>query len=200
MQEPIAEQELRDRLSLIENIIAEGRRSTERWGWAFVLWGAAYIIAIAWSEWGHSVWAWPVTMVAALIVTVVAKTGKQPRTTKGRSIGSIWIALAISMFLVFMALGFSGKMTDPRVFVAVIAAMLGMANGASGLILRWKLQLGCAVIWWAASVASCFGTRAQSVIELVVAIFLCQIVFGIYCMIADAADSRQQRQHGELHA
>ncbi len=42
------EQELKDRLSLIETMIAEGRRTTERWGWTFVLWGVAYYVAIVW--------------------------------------------------------------------------------------------------------------------------------------------------------
>ena len=40
------EQELKDRLSLIESMIAEGRRNTESWGWTFVLWGVAYYVAI----------------------------------------------------------------------------------------------------------------------------------------------------------
>ena len=37
MQEHTTEQELKDRLSLIESMIAEGRRNTESWGWTFVL-------------------------------------------------------------------------------------------------------------------------------------------------------------------
>ncbi len=32
--------ELVGRLELIEKMIADGRRTTWRWGWAFVLWGA----------------------------------------------------------------------------------------------------------------------------------------------------------------
>ena len=71
MQEETSEQDLRERLALIEKMIAEGRRSTESWGWMFVLWGAAYCVAIGWATWGHglSVWgsgrslAWPVTKV-----------------------------------------------------------------------------------------------------------------------------------------
>ena len=43
------ELELKDRLSLIETMIAEGRRTTESWGWTFVLWGVAYYVAIAWT-------------------------------------------------------------------------------------------------------------------------------------------------------
>jgi hypothetical protein len=194
------EQELKERLSLIERMIAEGRRNTESWGWTFVLWGVIYYLAIAWSAWGHSVWAWPVTVTIAVIVTVVVasvKARNHPETTLGRAIGSIWIALGVSMFLLFLALGLSGRLTDQHLFVAAISAMLGMANGASALILRWKVQFACAVVWWVAAVTTCFGTDAQSTIVFLVAIFLCMIVFGIYGMIAEA---QKRKPRGPIHA
>lgn len=200
MQEHITEQELKGRLSLIESMIAEGRRTTESWGWTFVLWGVAYYVAIAWSAWGPGAWAWPVTVLIAMIITVVvasSKAGNHPGTTLGRAIGSIWIALAISMSLLFLALGVTGRLTDQHVFVAVVSAILGMANGASALILRWKVQLACAVVWWLAAVAACYGTAAQSSIVFLVAIFLCLILFGVYGMLADA---RQRKRRGPVHA
>jgi len=201
MQDDTTKQELKDRLSLIENMIAEGRRNTENWGWAFVLWGVAYYLAIAWSAWGHSAWAWPVTVSIAVIITVAVaflKAGnRRPATTLGRAIGSIWIALGISMFLLFLALGLSGRLTDRHLFAAAISAMLGMANGASALILRWKAQFACAVVWWVAAVATCFGAEAQSMIVFLAAIFLCQIMFGIYGMIAKA---RERKRRGPIHA
>jgi hypothetical protein len=49
MDANVEEQELRDRLSLIESMIADGRRSTERWAWSFLLWGIAYYVAFAWA-------------------------------------------------------------------------------------------------------------------------------------------------------
>jgi hypothetical protein len=195
VQDHTTEQELKERLSLIERMIAEGRRNTASWGWTFVLWGVAYYLAIAWSAWGHSVWAWPATISIAVIVTVVVASlmaGKHPKTTLSRTIGSIWIALGISMFLLFPALGLSGRLTDQHLFVAVISAILGMANGASALILRWKVQFACAVVWWVAAVATCFGSDAQSTIVFLVAIFLCQILFGIYGVIAEAQERKRR--------
>jgi hypothetical protein len=200
MQDHTTEQELKDRLSLIESMIAEGRRNTESWGWTFVVWGVAYYLALGWSALGHSVWAWPVTIMIAVIVTIVVaslKSGNHPGTTLGRAIGSIWMTLGISMFLLFFALGLSGRLTDQHLFVAVISAILGMANGASALILRWNVQFACAVVWWAAAVATCFGTDAQSSAMFMVAIFLCQIVFGIYGVIAEA---REHKRRGPVHA
>jgi len=71
MTENFERQELHDRLSLIESMIAEGRRTTESWGWTFMLWGVAYYLAIVWATWGRFPFAWPLTMTAAGILTCV---------------------------------------------------------------------------------------------------------------------------------
>jgi hypothetical protein len=100
------ELELKDRLNLIETMIAEGRRTTESWGWTFVLWGVAYYIAIAWATWGHSTLAWPVTMIAAGVLTGILSSrnaGKRPETTVGRAMMAIWLAMGISTFAVMMS-------------------------------------------------------------------------------------------------
>ena len=205
MTEDTEELELNQRLSLIENMIAEGRRTTESRGWVFVLWGVAYYVAIAWSSWGVvepispvRYLAWPVTMVAASILTVVMlirKHRNHPPTTIGRAIGALWMSMGISMFILGFSLGWSGK-ADPQVIIAVIAAMLGTTNAASSMILRWTAQMACAIVWWAATVASLFGTVTQSEIAFLVAIFFCQIVFGIYGMIRES----QARRRGDHHA
>jgi hypothetical protein len=200
MQDHTTERELKDRLSLIESMIAEGRRNTESWGWTFVLWGVAFYLAIAGSQWSHSPWTWPLIMLIAVLVTAIVASWKahaHPQTTLSRAIGSIWIASGISMFLLFLALGLSGRLTDQHLFVAAVSAILGMANGASALILRWKIQFACAVVWWMASVAACFGADAQTTLEFLVAIFLCQIAFGVYGVIAEA---HARKRHGPIHA
>jgi hypothetical protein len=186
--------DLKDRLTLIESMIAEGRRTTESWGWTFVLWGVAYFVAIAWSTWGKASLAWPVTMVAAGVITGIiasrVERGK-PDTTAGRAIGSIWIAMGISMFLLFMCISLSHR-SEVHTWVATVGAMIGMANATSSMILKWKAQFACAIVWWATTVAACFGSDTQVLIIFLIAIFLCQIVFGIYAMICE---SRRRRSH-----
>jgi hypothetical protein len=98
------------------------------------------------------------------------------------------------MVLLLPALGFGGHFNQ-HIFVAIVASMLGLANGASGMLLRWKAQIGSAVIWWGASIAACFGTDNQCSIVFVIAIFFCQIVFGVYGMILESRERRQEAAH-----
>lgn len=214
MQEETSAQDLKERLALIESMIAEGRRSTESWGWVFLLWGVAYYAAIAWASWGRglSVWgsqnveigsvrsglAWPVTMIVAAIVTLAIGMRKghgRPGTSLVRAIVSIWTAVGIAMLVLFPAFAISGRL-DEHSFVAIVAAMLGVANGASGLMVRLKAQLACAMVWWITTAAACFGSVARLTIVFLTAIFLCQIVFGIYVMMLE---SRRRRTRGVVH-
>lgn len=192
--------ELVERLKLIECMMAEGRRKQESWGWTFVLWGVAYYVAFFWAAWTRFAYAWPVTMIATGILTAVnfKQKDSEPNTTLGRAIGSIWIATGLSMFILFDALGFSGHMKDGRIFLAGASAMLGLANAACGLTLKWKAEIACGLVWWAAAVMASFGSIATAVDAFLVAIFLCQIVFGIYAMILEA--QRRKQQKGAAHA
>jgi len=201
MTQDAEELELNERLKLIENMIAEGRRVTGSWGWTFVFWGVAYYVAIAWTALFHWPWAWLVTMAGAWGVCwiIIRRKHKnmperRPATTIGRAILSVWLAMGVSMGLLLPALGFSGRFNQ-NIFVAVVAAMLGVANGASGMIIRWKAQTWAAIVWWAATVAACFGTENQSTIVFLVAIFLCQIVFGGYAMSCESRLRRLEANH-----
>jgi hypothetical protein len=201
MMEPTQEQELRDRLSLIESMIAEGRRKTESWGWTFVLWGVAYYVAIGWATWGHSAIAWPVTMVTASALTAFIASRRardQPETTAGRSITSIWLSLGITLFLFCFCGAFSGH-SEQHMFLAVIEVMLGGANATSSFILKWKAQFAAAVAWWIAGIATLFVTTTQSSYIFLAAIFVGQIVFGSYMMIAEA-QKRKSGKQGVAHA
>ncbi|WP_420237529.1 hypothetical protein ACOBR2_18315 [Telmatobacter bradus] len=207
MSEAIDTRELHDRLELIESMIAEGRRKTESWGWTFVLWGFAYFAAIVWSGWAQvlfpmprlagSQWAWPATMLgtAALTLLIGQKTGQHEAiNTLSRTIGSVWMGVGGSMLVIFPALGISGRL-DTHMFVALVATMLGGINAASAMILRWKLQFCCAVVWWLTSAAACFGSERQLLVVFLTALFLSQIVFGVYVMIRDG-QARREVRHG----
>jgi hypothetical protein len=113
---------------------------------------------------------------------------------------AIWLGMGISTFLIMMSLGISGKM-DIHVGVAIVGALVGGANAASSIILKWKMQFACAMVWWATGIAALFTSDSQTGIVFLVAIFFCQIVFGVYCMIAEAGKRKASAgRQGAYHA
>ena len=204
MQDDMSARDLNERLDLIQSMIAAGRRKTESWGWTFVLWGVAYFVAMLWASswrtisiWGRNNHAWPITMIATAALTIaigMAKGKHEPETMMGRAIVSIWTAVGISMLSIFPALVVSNRL-DEHAFVALVASMLAIANGASGMVIKWKSQIGCGVVWWITSVVACFGSDLQLTIVFCSALFLCQIVFGIYAMILESRRHRSEIVH-----
>jgi hypothetical protein len=198
MTDEMDSKDLVERVRLIESMMAEGRRKTENWGWSFVLWGVAYYAAMAWATLGKSNLAWPVTMVAAALITAIGASRMakgQPETTLSRAVGGVWRAMGISISVLLFSLSFAGRY-EAHVFVAAFAAMLGMANLASAIVLRWTAQYACAVVWLACTVIASFGSDLATTAAILVTIFLCQIVFGIYAMTRDL----RRRQSGAAHA
>ena len=206
-----ASQDLKARLQLIEDMISEGRRSTQSWGWTFLLWGVAYYVAIFWATWSvrpwswpaslfeGNHWAWPVTMFSTAVLTViigVRRNKGKPNLPAGRAISSIWFSVGISMLLLFPALSIAGRI-DHHSFIAIVCSMLSIANGACGMILHWRAELASACVWWIASVITCFGSEQQTITVFLVAIFLCQFVFGIYAMTLEA---HRAPRAGTIHA
>jgi hypothetical protein len=153
------EQELKDRLSLIENMIARGAPDHRELGLDVRSVGCGLLrchcvvhVGTEILRLGRSRWAWPVTMISAAVLTLAIGIGfgkgtGHAETTMGRAITSIWSSVGIAMLLLFPALGYSGRL-EQHSFVAIVAAMLGVANGASGMILKWKMQIACAMVWW----------------------------------------------------
>jgi hypothetical protein len=186
-------QELKERLALIEQMMKAGRRSTESWGWTFLLWGVAYYVAIGWSALGGT-YAWPVTMVATCVLmgVILTRRDRKPNTTMNRAVIGVWIALGVTMMTLMPALAISGR-ADAHGSIAVVSALLGLANGASAIVLKWRLQMASACVWWVTGMVACFGSEMQALVVFMVAIFFCQIVFGIACMMAEAREARAMK-------
>ncbi len=196
-------QDVQERLALIESMMLEGRRKTEYWGWSFVLWGVAYLVAMGWSYMAKSgAWAWPVTMVAAGLITAAVSAVRQrgkPETTVGRGIGGVWSAVGCAIFLFCFSAAISGHL-EVHAFVGAVAAFLGVANFVSGTILRWRLQQVLACMWWTAGAAVFFMDPQNILITVIVCIFLGNICFGIYLMIRESRDKAKARPAQVIHA
>ena len=72
---------------------------------------------------------------------------------------------------------------DDRVAMLRVHSINAKTNFAtSSIILKWKMQFGCAVVWWAMAIVGCFGTESQSSIAFLVALFIgifFHFIFGL---------------------
>jgi multisubunit Na+/H+ antiporter MnhB subunit len=182
-------QDMQERFELIEKMMLEARRTTEYWGWNFVLWGTAYLIAIAWAAFGRMPnLAWPVTMIAAgLATTVIAKRKKQgnPGTVLGRAMMAIWTSMGVALFVFCFATSGTGHW-DTYANIAAIESFLGAANMASGILLRWRAQATVGILWWAAAIATCFVTANQVGWIFIAITIVGMIGFGLYLMVLES--------------
>ena len=201
------EQSAAEQINFIESMILEGRRTTEYWGWNFLLWGAAYLVAIAWSSSPASVgpkFAWPITMVAAAVLSGVIgnrKSKGQPVTTTSRAVWSIWIAVGTAIFTFTSVASFAGRFGDGHLFMAAIEILLGAGHLASGLLLRWKVQSTVGILWWVASLISILSHTVNGVsIPFLAGTFICSIGFGIYLMVLESRDKAKARAGQVAHA
>lgn len=195
------EREIGERIALIETMMREGRRSTEYWGWNFLLWGIAYFVAVGWSSLlphaGGPLLAWPVTMTVAVVLTIVIarrRAGRRPRTEKSRALQAMWTAMGWGIFLFAFPVAFSGHY-QAQSFMAAIEVMLGIAHVASGAFLRWTVQSVVGALWWAAAVASCFVSGNSVGYIFLAATLVCNIGFGIYLMAREGRERAGEVQH-----
>jgi hypothetical protein len=202
---PINEREIGERISLIESMMREGRRRTEYWGWNFLLWGVAYLVAMAWSSFLQTgrMLAWPVTMITAVVLTIVIARKRmrhEPKTERSRALGSIWMAMGWGIFAFAFPAAYSGHF-EPHSFMAAIEAMLGIGHVASGSTLRWPVQISVGAIWWVAAIVTCFVPNNNDVAYIfLAAVLVCNIGFGTYLMIRESRDKARARGGEVQHA
>ena len=181
----MSREELLGRVELMQTMIAEGRRTTGRHGWIFVMWGLVYVIAMLWAGFlPAKLWAWPVCVSVAVVIHVVEKSRRRgrPDVLRTRTIESVWRALGITITLFVIGAGVSHHGAD-RAYFAGIFLFVGMAHGASAMILRWKAQGLTAGLWWACGIGVFFATRPEQVAwTFIGASLLGMIGFGLYAM------------------
>ena len=195
------EQSAAEQINFIESMILEGRRTTEYWGWNFLLWGAAYLVAIAWQSLfvtsRSAVWAWPVTMIVATAITVTVAKSKakgQPVTMRSRAISATWTAVGLGIFLFAFPALFGHHFGDGHAFIAALEVLLGAAHVASGIILRWRVQVAIGGVWWAAAlIANLTQSDNGASYPFIAATLLCNIAFGSYLMYCEARDKARLR-------
>lgn len=192
---------LTGRVGYDTGVMTEGRLTMGNRGWIFVLWGVATYVATAWYILGgHQHWVWPVTMACTFILARMIRRRQrrdEPDTAVVRAIHGIWLGTAVSLLVFFVSIQLGPNDVPANVQLAAMAAMLGMSNAACGVLLKWRQQLACALIWWASAAVCGSSAPAIAMICFLVASFFCWIVFGIYAIVVEA---RLRDQQGATHA
>ena len=202
----ISDRELGERILLIESMMQAGRKTTEYWGWNFLLWGVAYLVAIAWASFlpyqPARQFGWPVTMIVAVLLTITIarrRTRNQPRTEKSRHVQAIWTAVGSGIFVFAFSGGLSGHL-GPHTLMPAVETLLGVAHIASGISLRWKTQIAVGLLWWLAAIVSCFVSNNGVGYVFLAATLVCMIGFGIYLMVRESRDRARTRATQVQHA
>jgi hypothetical protein len=196
--------DLLQRVALMETMIAEGRKSTARFGWIFVMWGLIYFVAMGWVVLlPFKDWAWPVCVTIGILIGIFRT--RQMRATgatgneRSRSIGAVWQAMCIAIILYVTAAGVSGHGEQPAYYAAVFF-FVGLAHGISAGILRWGVQGLVALIWWGCGIALFFfNTRNEVLFIFLAAAFFGMILFGLYAMWLERKSAGVPRQNQVQH-
>jgi len=178
--------ELVERVELIERMIEEGRRTIERWGWAYVMWGVGHLLGVlatvtlAPERIGI---AWGVLMSACGITMglVSRRMGRkqQVETQLNRALGSIWWTFGLMIvFLLFSP----PTQTTWSGWYAVFSAAYGGAFFASGHVLKWAPLKMNGLLWWAAGIAMKFLDGSAVLALFAVMALVGEVGFGVYAM------------------
>jgi len=191
--------DLLQRVALMETMMAEGRRTTTRYGWLFLMWGLLYFVGMGWTLLlPMPNLAWPVCISVGIALVVVRSWQKREgasQTVRSRSVEAVWEGMGIAAVL-FTVGGVLGGHGGQPIFIAAILFMVGMAHGISALILRWGMQGVAAGVWWVCGVGACFATTSQEIVGLfLTASLFGMVLFGLYAMVLERRHSAAPVQH-----
>ena len=180
--------DLLQRVALMEAMIAEGRQSTARFGWIFVLWGVVELAGMVWqAKWSYSDWLWPTTIACGFVLQYLGfalhrnRGVARPTNLKARSVGAAWSMMGLAATLYSFAAIFHHDAWQVS-FFAGIFMLVGLAHATSAMILRWAAQGFVAAIWWAGGLAAFFVPREYDLILFMVEMVFGMIGFGLYAM------------------
>jgi hypothetical protein len=187
--------DLLQRIELMEKMIAEGRRFTLRHGWIFLLWGLVDLVAMSWrfiqphSNW-VGIWAWPVCLVAGVVLTFMGMTlqrheGGRSSSIQCRSVKAVWGMTGVALAF-YIGTAMVRHLTWQLSYVAALLILVGLGHAVSALILHWRVQGVVAGIWWAGGIAAFFAQSSRDV-NVIFLVEMCfgMILFGLYAMMLE---------------
>jgi hypothetical protein len=110
---------------------------------------------------------------------------RQPtRTTAGRALTAIWFSVTVSLFILGFVGGFTSTLSY-RAILAVLVCLQGTGHFACGAILRWRLQLAVALLWWVAVPFIMLMPLPSAQWVFIIVTGVCDVLFGLYLMIVE---------------
>lgn len=103
-------------------------------------------------------------------------------------------AVGIDIFIFCFAVGASGH-AEIHTYMSTVEILLGVANCAISLVLRWRGQFLIALLWWISAVAKCFVSMRLVMPILVFDTLVGFLGFGLYLMYRERRDRRLRVQH-----
>lgn len=181
--------EIHARLRLIEEMMAEGRGATQRWGWMFLLWGTGPLAAMFWeSRLPYPALAWPATMAACLFINAAVLRARRrlgyARSLSARSLSAIWSSVGVTVLLLAVGAAWSQAL-DLRALCVALFALVAVAHSASAAILRWMPQFLAALVWWSATVAALFLRAPELHLLTTAAILFGNVAFGAWLTLRE---------------
>jgi hypothetical protein len=176
--------ELLTRLRQIEEMMGEGRRTSQGWGWMFLLWGSGPLAAMFWEDClRYPALAWPLAMAVCVIVKGIVlqprKRRGEARTAMMQSVGAVWCSVGVAVPVIALGAAWSGAL-DLRALCVALFALAAVAHSASGVMLRWTPQLPAALVGLRAGLAAFLLPATGFHLFTAVAILPGNVVFGAW--------------------
>jgi hypothetical protein len=176
--------ELLTRLRLIEEMMSEGRRTTQRWGWMFLLWGLGPLAAMFWEDrLAYPALAWPVVMAACVIVNGAVLRARrrrgEARTAVTHAVSAVWGSAGATVLMLALGAAWSGAL-DFRALCVALFALAAVAHSATSVILKWTPQFLAALVWWAAGLAAFLVPAADLHLLTAAALLFGNVAFGAW--------------------
>ena len=198
-QDGTSRDDILQRIELMESMIAEGRQTTMRCGWIFILWGLVNLAGMIWQMSPyHSRWGWPVCLGTGIVIQIVGLVRRKrdnPRCKgmQSRSVEAVWAMTGLAL-IVYVGAAMATHFDWQYSYLSALLVLVGLAHAISAVILRWRVQAVVAGLWWAGAVAILvFNSRRAANDIFLIEMCFGMIAFGIYVMLLEhrgAADSR----------
>lgn len=176
-------------LQYVKRIIQDSRNIVVDSGIGFITWGVIIILGLFVTYLDiilqgdqYSIWAWIVLISAGWIQSIFDWYKKRAERTRvtfaGRLLGTIWLAVGISMTIV----GFVGPFVGAykSVYISpIISAILGIAFYISSLLYENKLMKFIPILWWVGSIYMFLFPGIQTILIMALLMLFLQVLPGI---------------------